>query len=553
MRQATPSNVGRFVPFSEGSPSDQHDAARFRALLDLVRQPVMVIGRDHKLRFANAAARRGASVADPVADGWCCHELSHHRDTPCDEPCPLAEAISSRNTTSVRHVHLQADGSRRTIELTATPVFDEQGEVLEIVEVGEDITERVALERKEELLREQFAQAQKMETVGTLAGGVAHDFNNLLTVIMSFTEMTRDSLPRGEEGHEDLQSVLEASRRAKNLIRQLLVFSRKDTSEPEEVDLRDLVSRAQKMLKRLIAETIEITMELPDEEVLVWGDPALLQQVLINLAVNSRDAMPDGGRIEIRLRRCKVTSTEECRAGSLKPGPHARLTVCDTGHGMDAATAARVFEPFFTTKAAGQGTGLGMAMVHGTVLNAGGGLRLNSRPGAGTSISVLLPIHHGGDEVVVEEDPAPAPPAGLALVVEDERAIRKLVGRALEREGWEVIVADDGVTALAAIAGLARPIDVLVADAVMPHLGGFELAARLRNEQPELPVVIMSGYIGSDTDSALIAGRGHASLGKPFAIAELFGAIASVLPDEMLRSGRAGVRITGRGAKQRPD
>ena len=522
-------NKANFAPFAAADATSETQCARYVGLLDLIDQPVMVIGIDHRLRYANAAARRSTTIPDPVASGMRCHELSHHRDTPCDEACPLGEVMATGAAYSVRHVHADASGKERVIELRATPIMNSDGQVVEIIEIGDDITQQVALERQERSLREQFAQAQKMETIGTLAGGVAHDFNNLLTVIMSFTEMARESMLGDDESRDDLEAVLDASHRAKNLIRQLLTFSRRDNAEPEAVDLTTLVGGAQKMLRRLITETVDMTFEVPDEALLVWGDAALLQQVLINLAVNSRDAMPGGGSLCISLKRVELSQVRACRVGQVAAGPCALVTVADTGCGMDEATLEQVFEPFFTTKPVGKGTGLGMAMVRGTVEGIEGGLELRSQPGVGTTIELLLPLTDAREIEELESKQDADSAAGLALVVEDDEAIRRMVTRALEGRGWRVVHANDGQDGLARYEALTLPCDLVVTDAIMPRMTRPQLAAQLRGRNPKLPILIMSGYLGHEVSAAELVAAGYGVLAKPFDMAELFQAINAVL------------------------
>ena len=528
-RESTPG----FTPFSAADAGFEAQCRRYIGLLDLIDQPVMVIGVDHRLHYANAAARRGTKDPNPVGSGMRCHELSHHRDTPCNEPCPLAVVSATGAPHSVRHIHIDATGKEQVIELRAAPILDADGRVVEVIEIGHDITQQVALERQERSLREQFAQAQKMETIGTLAGGVAHDFNNLLTIIMSFTEMARESMLGDDEGREDLEAVLDASHRAKNLIRQLLTFSRRDNAEPEAVDLTALVSGSQKMLRRLITETVDMSFEVPDEALLVWGDPALIQQVLINLAVNSRDAMPDGGSLRFTLEHTEIGATRACRIGEVAAGPCALITVTNSGCGMDEATVQRVFEPFYTTKAAGKGTGLGMAMVRGTMEGIGGGLELRSQPGVGTTIELLLPLTHTREIEALEAEQDSASAAGLALVVEDDEAIRRMVTRALEGRGWRVVSASDGAEGLARYDALTSPCDVVISDAIMPRLTGPDLALRLRQRDPKLPIVIMSGYLGHDVSAKELVEAGYGVLAKPFDMAELFRAVHEVLPTEV--------------------
>ncbi|HVP30193.1 MAG TPA: PAS domain S-box protein [Myxococcota bacterium] len=397
-----------------------------------------------------------------------------------------------------------------------------------------DVTERRRLE-------EQLRQSQKMEAVGRLAGGVAHDFNNLLTAIQGYGTHLLERLERDDPRREEVSEILRAGERATDLTRQLLAFSRRQDLAPEIVDLNALVSEVERLLRRLIGEHIELATDLGEERLCVRADPGQLQQVLVNLAVNARDAMPEGGRLTIETRPLRIDAS----SGTATPvgqGDWVRLSVTDTGFGMDEATLARVFEPFFTTKEPGRGTGLGLASVYGTVQQSGGQVEVSSRPGIGSTFTIYLP-RTSGDAAVPAPRVGAAAEAGAAwrgretvLLVEDEEQIRRLARRTLELAGYRVLDASDGAAAcdLALRRGLsgASPIDLLVTDVVMPRVGGLELADRLRRLNPRLPVLFMSGY-GEGVHGERGAKQPlSALLEKPFLPKQLLAEVRALLDRE---------------------
>jgi PAS domain S-box-containing protein len=409
--------------------------------------------------------------------------------------------------------HRRKDGSELDVEVSATWVDDEHQYILAVVR---DISARTEAERALAESQEQLRQAQKMEAVGRLAGGIAHDFNNLLTVIDGNVEALLASTSEQDPSFELLRDIAEAAKRGSSLTRQLLAFSRKQVLLPRVVDLDGLLRDLFGLLQRVIGEHIETSFVPSDVETRVKIDPGQLEQAIVNLVVNARDAMPKGGRLTIATGRSVCADFGAC----------AVVRVVDTGTGMDAATKSRIFEPFFTTKEQGHGTGLGLAMVYGFVKQSGGRIDVQSSLGEGTAFSIHLPL---ADEPAC----APASARGPAkpdrrghetlLFVEDEAAVRRLARRALTARGYHVLEAKDGEEALEVARAHSGPIDLLVSDLVLPRLGGRELAERLLRERPSLRTLFFSGYI----DPELLATPDY--LQKPFGTTELVSRIREIL------------------------
>src|SRR6266550_6057633 len=390
--------------------------------------------------------------------------------------------------------------------------------------------EDAAVRRDRRRLEQQLLASQRLEAVGRLAGGVAHDFNNVLTAVLGSTELLILDTPPGAAKREELDIIREAATRAQDLIRQLLAFSSRQALKPVVLDLNHLVKNVGKMLRRLIGENIQLVTEPAAELDSLCADPGQLEQVLVNLAVNARDAMPQGGRLTIATGNFQVA---EGAAVAVPPGHYVVLRVTDTGTGMDAATMERAFEPFFTTKPKGKGTGLGLATVYGIVRQSGGHVEVESAPGAGTTFRVYLPRVEAPLDAARGPSPVAAPAAGneTILVAEDERLVRVLAQKVLERAGYRVVVAVGGADALALAERHAGPIHLLLTDVVMPEMNGRELARRLAALRPGLRVLYMSGYADEAVAQHGVLDPGTAFLQKPFTPEGLAKKVRGVLDE----------------------
>ena len=409
---------------------------------------------------------------------------------------------------------------QRALEVRRLRVENE--EFLRRLRAANDDLERRVRERTEELL-----QAQKMEAIGQLAGGIAHDFNNQLFVINGYTELLLKRFAADPAVRSYLEEVRRAGDHASGLTRQLLAFSRKQVLQPEVLDLNHVVKDAEKMLRRLLGEQIAIAVSCAPAIGGVLADPVQVQQVLINLSVNARDAMPEGGRLLIETAEFEV-DTAAARDG-LVPGRYVVLKVEDNGTGMDEATRARIFEPFFTTKEKGKGTGLGLSTVYGIVQQSGAHLSVESEPGRGTAFRIFFPRTQPDAAAAGGAQEAPAGGSEIVLLAEDERAVRELLGNSLQAAGYTVLAAGDGVEALRLSRQWKGHIHLLLTDVVMPHMGGPELAEQLRLLRPDTRVLYVSGY----TDEAIIhqgvLDPSFAFLNKPVAIGELLRKVREVL------------------------
>ncbi len=434
----------------------------------------------------------------------------------------LAGALTWRG----RLVNRKKDGTIFTEEATISPVRDESGAVASYVAVKRDITAQLALEA-------QLLQAQRMEVVGRLAGGVAHDFNNLLTIILTYSAEAIEALPEGDPLRADLLEVKRAGERGATLTRQLLAFSRKQVVQPETIVVNEVLTEMDKMLRRLIGEDVTLELVCAPEPWAIHADRSQIEQVVMNLAVNARDAMPGGGTLRIAAANVELGGAPAGQSPALPPGAYVQLTVSDTGVGIDAPTLDRIFEPFFTTKGPGKGTGLGLSMVQGIVRQSLGEVEVTSEPGRGARFTLTFPrrIAAADSPAAVRPDTAsPRRGAETILVVEDREELLRVVRRMLEMKGYTVLTAADGPEAVRVSAWHGDTIHLLLTDVVMP--GGMlarDLAARLCAERPGLKVLFMSGY----TDDAVLR-QGISTLGthflnKPFTGTVLTAKVRAVL------------------------
>jgi two-component system cell cycle sensor histidine kinase/response regulator CckA len=412
----------------------------------------------------------------------------------------------------------RADGSPIVVSVSTSPLRRTDGTIYAIMSILMDVTEAKAAEETRNrltMVEEQLRQSQKMEAVGRLAGGVAHDFNNLLTAISGYSDLLLHRLPDYSTLRRDVEEIRKAGDRAAALTRQLLAFSRRQFLQPEVLDLNGLVTKMTQMLRHMIGENIELSIDLSPSLSRVKADPGQIEQAILNLAVNARDAMPDGGRVTIATADAELSPSYAATHPEVRPGPHVLLSVADTGQGMSVETQAHLFEPFFTTKERGNGTGLGLATVYGIVQQSGGHIRVNSAADRGSTFLIYLPRIEAAEDRDRGADrpllPHASPGTETVLLAEDEEVVRRLARELLTGNGYKVLEAANGREALLLSEGHRGEIHLLLTDVVMPKMSGRELGERIRLQRPGLRVLYMSGY----TDDAILR-RGVLEGGIPF-------------------------------------
>ncbi|HET9039737.1 MAG TPA: PAS domain S-box protein [Gemmatimonadales bacterium] len=442
-----------------------------------------------------------------------------------------AEVMAGDGFTNRETVGARKDGTRFEVSISSAPLHDANRQPVGFVAVYVDVSGRVRAEEALRQSQEQLRQALKMEAVGRLAGGVAHDFNNLLSAILSYSEMVLDELPPDHVSREDVEQIRQAGSRAAELTHQLLAFSRRQLLQPRIIDLNAVVARVDRMLRRVIGEDIELRTALSPSLGHTRADAGQLEQVLMNLAVNARDAMPAGGILTITTANAEVGGGGVGHWPQLQPGGYVTLAVRDTGVGMSRDVQERIFEPFFTTKGPGHGTGLGLSTVYGIVAQSGGQVFVTSEPGAGSTFTIYLPAHHAEADLAREHAPR-APARGgpeTVLLVEDEALVRQLTHEILRRNGYRVLEAGDGVEALAVLRDHRGHIDLLLTDVVMPRMSGHELVELARPLRPDMRILYVSGY-----SEEAIARQGQLTVGvellsKPFTPGVLTSKIRELL------------------------
>ncbi len=447
------------------------------------------------------------------------------------------------------------DGSEFPAEISLSSLLLDDGGTLATAAIR-DISERVAVVREKERLEaeaererltNQLNHSRRLESLGELAGGIAHDFNNLLAVIINYADFVTADLcadaPAQTDAERatmraDVEQISRAAQRAAHLTHQLLAFARREVIQPEVIDVNSVVRDVEQLLRRTLGEHIELCNGLPENLRSVLIDPGQLEQILVNLAVNARDAMPDGGTLTIDTANVDLDEQYTAPRSDLTPGPHVRLRVSDSGNGMPREVAERAFDPFFTTKAAGQGTGLGLATVYGIVQQAGGRAQIYSELGVGTTFTALLPAT---ELPLLEQEPTldAAVLRGDAsiLLVEDEDALRDVTGRILKGAGYEVLVAAHGAEALALAGARNSSIDLLLSDVIMPQMHGPQLAEEIRRLRPDIKVIFMSGFAQPILDSGGHLDQGMVLVEKPFTATSLLEKVGEVLSQGSIDPG----------------
>ena len=521
------------VEAARRSQADLRQAlSRFQLLADNARDVI------YRLRILPEPAFEYISPSCLALSGWTDQELYadfsralfavHPEDLPSVQASlvdseALPEPIVSRR--------VRRDGSIAWVESRARSVRDEQGQLIAIEGIDRDVTEQVAQREEKDRLSRQLQQAQKMEALGRLAGGIAHDFNNVLMVIGGHGQFALDKCEADSPLREDLEQVLKAQGRAAALTRQLLAFGRRQTARPTRVLPFEVVTHLGKMLKRLLGEDVHLDLVGPVRPLHVHIDPGQLEQALVNLAVNARDAMPGGGNLRVRVGEREITGGSVDRTLQVAPGTYVSLEVEDDGQGMDEETLARAFEPFFTTKPEGRGTGLGLSIVFGFVKAAAGAVEVRSVPDRGTCICLLFPAI---DAAPAQAAAPPAPPpvargTETVLVVDDDEAIRQVVRQILEEQGYQVVLAADAYLAMQAFQTQGDRIDLVLSDIVMPGVSGIELVQLVGELRPGTPALLMSGHTDRDLLRELPDRERPPLLDKPFPADVLLRAVRALL------------------------
>ena len=499
------------------------ERARLVAAIEQAPALVMLTDPDDRIVYVNAAFEHITGNSRTQVLGLDAGSLDILSG---DDPAyrEASEALSAGDTWSGVLTGRRMDGSPIEEEAVVSATIDERGDVTGYVMVARDVTRERALEA-------QLLQSQKMEAVGQLAGGIAHDFNNITNVISGFGQLVANDLAPDDPHRADLEQVLNAANRATELTRQLLAFSRRQILRPRVLDPAEVVEGIVPMLRRLLGEHIALVTHTQPDLGHVKADPSQLEQVILNLAVNARDAMPEGGKLTIETANVELDAEYAAAHAEVTPGPYVLLSVSDTGVGMDPETEAHAFEPFFTTKQPGKGTGMGLATVYGIVKQSSGSIYLYSEPERGTAFKIYLP--RVGEELTAGAEAVTVRPATTGsetiLLVEDNAAVRAFARRALEAQGYTVLEAASGTEALPLAGSQRGSLDLLVTDVVMPGMQGHQLAEQLWADRPDMRVLYISGFTENSVFSHGIPGREGAFLPKPFTAEALGRAVRDAI------------------------
>lgn len=522
--------VRRALQEVEEKRSRRQTEKRYKSLVDNMRELLFTLDPAGNFTFANPAAEEvtgyglekllSMNIFEVIAPEY------HGVIRPDEIGAVRSNEPEDPRKTAPREIEIiSSSGGRRWVQVSCSIIYDEGNNATGMQGIAREIT-------KEKDLQRQLAQAQKMEAIGRLAGGVAHDFNNILTVISGFGALAKETLPPSHPGLEDIDEVMGAAGRAAKLIRQLLVFSRRQAMEPQKMLLSTLITDLQKMLGRLIGERIELDTRIESNLWPVKADPGMIEQVIVNLAVNAHDAMPDGGRLIIEAVNEVIDEDFAYTHPDLQPGEYVLLTVNDTGCGMTGEVKSHLFEPFYTTKEEGKGTGLGLSTVYGIVRQHQGSIYVYSEPGQGATFDIYLPRLIDNIEEAPPQEPArESLPRGVetVLVVEDSNPVREVTVKLLGSLGYNVMSASCGEEALILCEKHHKTIHLLLSDVVLPHLGGFGLYKLIMEKRPDIRVLFVSGYMEDNELLQNITEGKVPFLKKPFTTESLSQAVRDVL------------------------
>jgi PAS domain S-box-containing protein len=500
--------------------------AFIQGILESVEEGFVVMDRTYPIVSANRAFCEQLQAPLEELLGRTCHEVACQRDRPCFKDggtCSVKDVFDTgKPVASVRTLH-DVPGNPFLAQTNAYPMKDESGRITSVIQIITDITEKKNLEA-------QLLHAQKMESIGRFAGGVAHDFNNILSAILGYSDLILLELPQDHALRESIEIIRESGEKAATLTKQLLTFSRKQVMDMRPVDLNAIVENMSRMIERVIGEDIVLTLRQQSPAAVVRAEPAQMEQVLMNLAVNARDAMPGGGGLTIETGKTVLTASQILGRQTAPPGPYVVLSVSDTGAGIEPAVEERIFEPFFTTKEHGKGTGLGLSTVYGIVNQHNGYISLDTKPGVQTTFNIFFPA----EETPITE-PKQADPGDMrrgtetVLVADDNASVRRLVKDMLVPLGYVVLMAPNGEEALEAGRVVSGRIDLLVTDVVMPGMNGKQLAEQFQPLYPEVRVLFMSGYVGDALLQRGVKTPQDAYIQKPFKRNDFLGKLRQVL------------------------
>ncbi|MBA4348738.1 MAG: hypothetical protein C0415_01935 [Thermodesulfovibrio sp.] len=500
-----------------------------RSILESIGEGLIVVDPEYRIVSANKAYSDMVKMPVEFIIGRYCYEASHHINKPCHmlgEDCPVKHAFKTGEPYIVTHAHTDEKGNPLFIETKSYPIKDASGRVSLVIEVLNDITEQRKLE-------DQLRHSQKMEAIGQLTGGIAHDFNNILQSVIGYGSLLQMKIKEDDPSRKYIDNLLISAERAANLTKNLLSFSRKRLINPMPVNLNIIIKNAEKLLSRIIGEDIELKTELSNEKLIVKADYIQIEQVLMNLVTNARDAMSDGGHITIETGILEMDSEFIKTHGYGKKGKYALFSVTDTGTGMDDKTRQKIFEPFFTTKDVGKGTGLGMSIVYGIIKQHSGFIAVYSEIGEGTTFRIYLPLIKESE--IKTEEAKPVKVVTLTegtetvLLAEDERRVRDYIKETLERFGYKVIEAVDGYDALEKFKENKDKVQLLFLDVIMPKMNGKEVYKTIKKMKPAIKVIFASGYPADIIAKKGILEKGFAFISKPVSPTELLRKVREVL------------------------
>ncbi|MFH1146708.1 MAG: PAS domain S-box protein [Pseudomonadota bacterium] len=507
--------IGRHAPEQEKESGIKQTREEFEVLFNSITDGISVVDREYRILRANQgmAHQRGLPLDKMIGER--CYEIYYGRPSPCDN-CVVERTFRTGEASSKTRERIRNDGTIVSAEVLTFPIVDCRNEVIQVVEYSRDITEKKALEQ-------QLLQAQKMESIGVLAGGIAHDFNNLLSGILGYASLLKTKLSSGHQFYKYADTIENSAVKAARLINQLLTFSRAGKSSKKIIDINSIIRETIQILERAIDKGIRIQTEMEDSLWALAADPFQIEQVLLNICINARDAMPDGGVLTIKTENTRIPAIDPAVPAEVPPGRYVRISVSDTGAGMEKNIQGKIFDPFFTTKDKTKGTGLGLAVVYGIVKDHNGHIQVESEPGKGAKFDLYIPA-----STKKPTDPAPGTElkesfsgSEIILLVDDEDVVRGLGKEILEYQGYKVILAGNGLEAVGIYEKQNQRIDLVILDIIMPGISGVQTFERLKAINPAVKVIFSSGYSPNGCNAPGLKADSVKFIQKPYKMEEL--------------------------------